>query len=188
MHTNDWENIFTVQYNDSGRLYLIQKGDAFSHDEEGMQFKFRMAVEAINLRNLNMGNQIYISLILVPEPECWCSQIMESLKDMCGIDDMKPEDVLVSDALGVCAAVRLTEEYADCKEDDECCNILDCKEAVEYLNKAALSIPAVSNLRGFFLDKTWNQIGNNGWDIICMVINGTNTIEEAYKNLASAAA
>lgn len=188
MHTNDWKDIFTVQYNDSGRLYLIQKGDAFSHDEEGMQFKFRMAVEAIDLRNLYMGNQIYISLVLVPEPECWCSQMMESLKHMCGIDDLKPEDVLVSDALGVCAAVRITEEYADCKEDDECRNILDCTEAIEHLNKAARLVPVASNLRGFFLDKTWNQIGNTGWDIIHMAVNGEDVIDESYKKMTSAVA
>lgn len=193
----DWRDIFEEEYNDDGQLNLVQKGSPYIHEEEGFYFKFHLAVEAIDLFHLTGdANQKYIafSLLLIPETEYWHENTMKELSDLTDIpaDELK-NCVTVSDAVSIGAAVRLIREEVKYEDetnpdennwDDGYYDILDCPQAVEKLNSIASIADTAVNFRGFLLDREWNRIGSNGWDIIEMAVKGKYLFENALSRMA----
>jgi hypothetical protein len=41
----------------------------------------------------------------------------------------------------------------------------------------------VDSMRGFYLDRQWNQIGTNGWDVLNEMVNGKDYIQASFDRL-----
>lgn len=176
----NWEEIFEESYNDDGSVILVSK-ETFHHEEEGLSFDYKYLMNIIDMSIATCGD-IYcidMSLKMMPEFKCWCEKELLDAARMIGYEEHSIEEIIKylmpSDALsaGNCITMMSEQVYYDSEEnEDGFYDPLDNEEVSKKLNVAASLVQAVDGLKGFYLDKGWNHIGTNGWDVLNHVIKG----------------
>ena len=136
-------------------LLFVSK-EEFTHEEEGLDFKYKYVIEVIDLEEHTGDDGAIMVLELVVAPDSLHEEIREEIKETIGLEgtdygvsylDIKQY------GLGVQMAIEEFEEFD-----------LDVIEG--KLDTLATLVPMVDSFRGFKLDNAWNLIGTTGWDTI----------------------
>ena len=160
------EEHFEERYNDAGYLFLLGKKE-FQHEEEGLNFKYRYAIKALDLEELSgvEGAPINIELLLVPNPESLCEETRESI-----ISTMGNEDIDYLDVAEYGISVSMADEYLVGVKEDKY-NLDDIEAVRERIEAITATYESMDSVRGFYLDRTWNRTGTTGWDTLNNAIN-----------------
>lgn len=153
------------------------------HREEGLDFDYTYILKAMDMNYLTgekseVGHWV-LELVLVPTPDSLTDEARQSVASTCGID---PADITSDDISsdGLCVQME-TDSIHGVTDDDAGIKMVD-----DRLNEAVAVIDIIDHMRGFNLDRCWNRIGSNGWDIInnyCKCGNGKSFITAGFERL-----
>ena len=158
----DWTEKFKeVSWTDEETLY--ESNELFHHNEDdGLDFDYKYYVRFIELDNL-----INYELLMVIMPNSMDKGVLKKMRNFYGGDNLHPIDII---------------DYG-CSITFGSGNIVDWDEEYEILIKIANVFECMDNLRGFYLDKTWNLIGSNGWDTIRHTLYGDDLFKPAMDRM-----
>lgn len=149
---------------------LIESGDecfyitrkTYRHEEEGLVFDYKYALKSLPTEvysdDCPEGTKDY-EIELVPMPHSLCPEIFQSVLDCVGLTesdmDWENEERLIPDMDAYGATIRMSVAMVEGEhEESKVCDI------------AANAIDCIDALVGFFLDRKWNAVGNDGWDLL----------------------
>lgn len=145
-------------------LYITKK--TYHHEEDGLVFDYKYILSAIPTEIFTNGSLCY-NLEVVPMPNSLHQKHLEDVLDMDGytIDDVDLTDTnqvnfLLNSIYQYGLSVNVGNEVVKGEHDMDA-----------IANKCANIIPTIQILFGFYMDRKWNMIGNDGWDIIQDAIN-----------------
>lgn len=143
---------FDEVYFDEDNVFFVSK-ETFKHEEEGLTFNYKYAIQAAYCEG-----RIYYSLELVPCADSLCEKKRNDIISSCGCED---EEISIYDIVSYGCSVSMGCESVESEEIDE-----------RYFDLIASVFETTDRLRGFYLDKYVNRIGNTGWDLLEDFING----------------
>ena len=161
---------FETLYDDGGSFH--QSKEVFRHDvDDDLNFDYRICVEVIDWQEATGEDdkEFILELKLVPEFKSLSPKHQASVLSCCGIDEA---EVNAWDVSSYGLNVMLASE--ECHYDE-----LDAK-----LEAVANVFESINSLRGFYLDRYVNRIGNTGWDLLFDFINGEDYVKAALGRLA----
>lgn len=165
------EDKFVERYNDGGEAYYVSK-QTFNHVEDGLNFRYKYVIEVVDLREFCSENKVTVNLMIVPTLQSLSEKNRNSiLRDFGG-------DVSTYDIARYGLKVALGGEEFDI--DDEDSDWEDREEIRECLNGIANIFETINGMRGFWLDRIQNGIGNTGWDFLNDYINDQSFTEAAF--------
>ena len=155
------EDLFEVLYDETDRFFAYSK-ETFTHDfEEGnLNFKYKYVIEADYC-----DGDIYYAFYLVPMPE---SLYKDKLESVLAYSDIDAEDCSIYDVRSYGLGVLFGSTKTNGKNVNE-----------DTIDAIANAMPTMDRLRGFYLDKIQNLIGNSGWDYLNEYINGIDATKVA---------
>ena len=166
------EDKFVERYNDSGEAIYVSKR-TFNHVEDGLSFRYKYLVEVCDMREISGDNKVGVNLYIVPT--------FQSLSEKNrGFFDGKPNPKhdITDEIHRYGCSVFMGGESFDMDEETP----WDEDERIaEALNTAANVFETINSLRGFYLDRVQNGIGNTGWDFLKDYINGEPYVEAAFQ-------
>lgn len=159
----NYEDLFDVILDDSESFLAVSK-ETFKHDEEenNRAFEYKYIIEAVYCE----GSWFY-SLEFVINPKDMHESIRAKICDSCDVDD---ENVAFENAHYYGCTIPMGTERVDGEE-----------LSYDVINGIASVFEIIDRLRGFYLDKYQNRIGNTGWDYIDEFVNGNNAFEKVLK-------
>lgn len=150
---------FNVVYND-GDSIVLETEKVFHHEEDGLNFKYRYAIEAVNYYEITgeieYKGQFYVTIYLIVEKQSLHSEKAKSLTDSHCIEF---GDIVTSDLIAEGYSISFAEDVVEENNLDEC--ILFSKHLIPHLD----------SMRGFYLDKPFNALGTNGWRLLHDFVN-----------------
>lgn len=160
---------FETIFDDCGSFH--QSKEMFRHDDDDLGFDYRICVEVVDWQEATGEDdkELVLELKLVPEFKSLSPKYQSSVLSCCGIEEAEVNALDVS-SYG-CNVLLASEE---CKYDE-----LD-----EKLEAIANVFESINSLRGFYLDRYVNRIGNTGWDYLNGFINDEDYIQTALGRLA----
>lgn len=150
------KNDFILVYEGDGETFYQHK-KTFVSEEEELPFEATYLVKVMDVYKLTGDkefkgvNDVEVEFVILPNS--LSKPIAESIRDSVGTseeDEIYIEDIITHGG----ASVRFAIETV--REEEVECKVLEAMNAVEFLN----------DFRGFYLDKPWNGLGTNGWDVI----------------------
>ncbi|MBR2881774.1 MAG: hypothetical protein IKB96_05380 [Prevotella sp.] len=179
----DWTEKFDEVYNDDGRLVLESKETFKDSDNYYGEYEYKYAIRCNDLPTLGSDDSsISVELLYVVLPKYWSKTKQEDAMHMycvSSMDDMWFDDCLEYAIPFGCECI----DYDENEYEDGFYNVLENEDVVNCLNIAASVIDGIDSMRGFSLDKTWNRIGNTGWDILDDVMLDKNMIKSALERM-----
>lgn len=178
---------FDVLYDDGGEMKLITKETYSTEADEDMPaFKYKYVLNCMDLTAFGTNQKaIVIQCLMCPLPE-YVNK--ETLKEITDEVDYYFSDVARSDILP-----NMGDEYInydDVPEDENgnrwyefYYHLTDNKDFVQVLNVAATMIDGMNDLRGWRMDRRWNQIGSTGWDLLRHLLLGENWIRKSINRI-----
>jgi hypothetical protein len=167
---DDWESEI---YYETKRTYI--------HEDDGLNFKYKYAVRVEDLYELT-GDEDYkgkfeIGLYLVPSEDSMNESVRNRVKKSCGLEegDRLYVSDIISYGLGACL---LSETVSNCR-------YIEGTKVKGKLAAIANLLEAIDSMRGFYLDRAWNQIGTNGWDVLNEMVNGKDYIQASFDRLGA---
>lgn len=184
-----WKKKFDEEYSDDGQLTLLSKEIYKAEaDEDIPAFEYRYIIKAIDLQVFGSDQKtICTRLYMCPLQQYWKSEVLKGLSE----DDS--EDWFFEDAVNSDILPYIGEEYLDYTDDDVLpdkngnkwydyfYHITDWSKANELLNIIATVLDPMNSTRGYGLDQVWNQLGNNGWDLLEHILKGKDWLNAALK-------
>lgn len=184
-----WKEKFDEEYSDGGQLTLLSKEIYKAEaDEDIPAFEYRYIIKAIDLQAFGSDQKtICIRLYMCPLHQYWNYEVFNSISGDYN-EDWIFEDAVDSDILPC-----IGEEYLDYTDDDVLpdengnkwydyfYNITDWQKANELLNIIATVLDPMNSTRGYGLDQVWNQLGNNGWDLLEYILKGKDWLNAVLK-------
>lgn len=169
------EDKFIEQGNDGGEAYYVSK-QTFNHVEDGLSFRYKYAVEVVDLREFCDENKVSVNLFIVPTLLSLSKKNRDSILSDFGCDIPKCD--LTPDILRFGCGVCLGGEAFEAGEDD---SWEDVDGVRECLNGIANIFETINAMRGFWLDRIQNGMGNTGWDFLNDYINDKPFMEAAFQ-------
>lgn len=167
---NNFEDKFEYEQNDFEQKILVSK-EIFTHKEDDLEFKYRYVIECTQ-RYWENKDDYLVQLHFVICPESLNEKYKAGVMECAGLEN--PNDILVSDLLMYGGAdISFGEEIA---EEDEL-------EAV-FLATANV-FESMDSIRGFYIDRYWNQIGSTGWDTINHAVKGDDLFKPAFDRMSA---
>lgn len=152
-----WKNTFIGPYGvnyDDEELYIESK-EVFNHEEEGFPFKYKYVITAIQFDDI-----LQYEVSLVPMPTSLHPEVRKKVADFCGIEE---SELVVKDVydygIYVCFGHHTTDNINGTPPFEE-----------DVLNGLAYAVGYANRMRGFYLDRKINRVGNSGWDMLHMAI------------------
>lgn len=162
---NEFEAEYRDDTYDMSALYVSKR--TFLHEEEGMTFEYKYLIQIDAF-----DGSTYYSLHLCPTQAYLHHNIVDSIFAMCGFDENNcPNDIDFSDIISYCGAIQMGKTYI--KEGE--------KIDDEVINLIANVYETIDGLRGFYLDRKQNMLGNNGWDKLNYFLNDEDYIKKALE-------
>lgn len=146
------ETKFDEIFNDTDMVFYESK-EIFHHEEEGLTFDYKYAIAGEYCEG-----ELYYSLYLVPCVDSLSEEKRASVASCCGIDE---EEITIYDIWSYGCNVHLGTEKEKGEEFND-----------EYFNLIASVFETINSMRGFYLDRYVNRIGNTGWDMLNDFVNG----------------
>lgn len=180
-----YEDKFDILYDDGGQMLLITK-DIYSTDADGNMpaFEYKYILNCIDMSAFgSKSNTIAI--------ECFLCPLVEYINANALVNITDEPDYYYSDAGTSGVLPRLGEEFInyDPKDipPDEYGNrwydyynrLTDNNDFVQTLNTAATVLDNANEMRGFSLDKVWNEIGTTGWDLLENLLLGEDWLKKS---------
>lgn len=178
----NWLDLFEEYYNDDGGMVAFSK-ETYKHGfdfKDTYKFEYKLCIKAESMASFLSDdeeghNDVYIELLIVPLPKYLNSKIKNEIVDCMGVEDIDVYDIV---SYGSCP--YLDRDYLTLGDNADFYDITENEEVVKMLNACTTACETINNLKGFYLDKTWNIIGNTGWDLLDNMINGEDYITKAY--------
>ena len=182
---------FDVMYDDGGEMKLITKETYSTEaDEDIPAFKYKYVLNCMDLQAFGSEEKsIVIQCLMCPLPEYVNKKV---LSDISNDDDI---DYYFSDATSSGVLPNMGDEYINydpeqIPEDengnrwyDYYYHLTDNKYFIQVLNVAATMIDGMNDLRGWRMDRGWNQIGSTGWDLLRHLLLGENWIKKSINRI-----
>ena len=181
---------FDVLYDDDGgEMKLITKETYSTEADEDMPaFKYKYVLNCMDLQAFGLQDKaICIQCLMCPLPEYVNKETLKEITD--------EVDYYFSDATSSGVLPNMGDEYINydleqIPEDengnrwyDYYYHLTDNKDFVQVLNVAATMIDGMNDLRGWRMDRTWNQIGSTGWDLLRHLLLGENWIKKSINRI-----
>lgn len=143
---------FVCVFDDDDMVFYESK-ETFHHEEEGLTFDYKYAIVGEYCEG-----KTYYSLDLVP-----CANSLNEKKraDVASCSCMDEEDIETYDIWSYGCNVHLGCESEEGEEFNN-----------KYFDLIASVFETINSMRGFYLDKAVNRIGNSGWDMLNDFVNG----------------
>lgn len=151
------ESVFDEEYKEEEELLLISK-QGYTHEEDDLTFSYKYYVNCV--KNYDNDKWIYIFGIVV-SPQSLNEKIAKEMLDFTGLENIEETSIMDILSFGGC--------------DVQCgCEIGGEREELNYniVDAAANIINLVESMFGFYMDKSWNNIGTDGWDTLRHAVNG----------------
>lgn len=161
---SDWKEKFSMSDWSRDEVTYFESNKTFSHTEEDFSFKYKYVIEFLEHFDSNNNKEDYLVILqMVILPESLTKINLEKVARFCEIEE---EEVNCYDLL----------DYGSFSVDFgvTTCEIGEIEETVIRISNV---FEMMDSLRGFFLDKRWNLIGTNGWDIVLHAVKD----EELFK-------
>lgn len=155
---SDYKDFFTESdWSDSEMMYF-ESNETFQHIDDDFSFNYKFIVEVAE-RYWENKEDFAVSLQMVVLPESCNKEELESVAFPAGI---KTEEVTWWDLLHN-GGFNVTFGKTICEKDSIDETILQISHVFKCMN----------GLFGFYMDKVWNMIGSDGWDIVRHAVLGT---------------
>lgn len=160
--------------------WLISKR-IFLHEDDGLTFKYRYVILVKDYSDDFAEDEIptpngEVTMFLEVCPESLCDKVKNNIASTYG-DENKVYPCDVSDyGLGVV----MGREQIDIQDKWW----TEQSQIIEKLNDIASVYVVMDSLRGFHIDKIWNHIGNNGWDLLDECVNGNSFVQSALSRIS----
>lgn len=154
---NSWEKEFDCFLDDDETAFFVSLETFKSRDDAELKsFDYVYAIEC--LRDYD-NNRWFYSLHMVPDKRDIKKELIENVASTCCVrtDEVNFYDIVSYGGLSVSFGCATSNG-----------------EEIDYdiITQIAHVYRTMDALRGFYLDKTWNAIGCDGWDILCHALNG----------------
>lgn len=143
---------FDVIWGDNDEFIFYESKETFHHEEEGLTFDYKYVIVGEYCEG-----KMHYTLYLVPCPNSLGEEKRKSVAACGGID---VEDIEAYDIWSYGCNILIGSE---CEEGEVFNNV--------YFDLIASVFEIVDSMRGFFLDRYVNRIGNNGWDMLNDFVN-----------------
>ncbi|MFW5895372.1 MAG: hypothetical protein ACOCT9_01380 [archaeon] len=164
------KNDFKVYYENDYYKQFLSK-ETFEHREEGLNFDYKYLISIRFLENYEIEEEIddfekcFVNIYLIPTSDSMCEKIKESLGEWFYYDAVR-----IGHVVRMLSSGPILSDKAD-------------KKACEAMN----AVVPIDGMRGFYLDRPWNEIGTTGWDKIKELIGKidnciTDSIERMIQN------
>lgn len=147
---------------DDGNSIIFETEKVFHHIEDGLDFKYRYryAIETVKCYeatdDIEYKEKIHVAIYMIVDKQSLHSDKIRSLvKSHC----IEYEEIIASDLISEGYSVVFAEDIIEEDNLDEC--VLFSKHLIPHLD----------SMRGFYLDKPFNMIGTNGWDLLNDFVN-----------------
>lgn len=160
----DFSEHFEEIFCDESATFLSKK--EFLHEEDGLTFKYKYSVKVIDLYDYigeSEDEPIVISLELLVSPDSLNKEQSDSIKSLYGFEDEQDYELTYYDVQDSGNGILMATEEI---ETDRELDFLEEVERTDRLNAIASVYEIIDSMRGFYLDKAWNRIGTNGWDLV----------------------
>ena len=174
-------NLFKEIYNDDGRIYL-ETAHTYQHVEDGLIFEYKYVLSITDystwMDSINPDFPYFAELYLIPTPESLDKGVLKELAECNGIeqDEVTIYDLIIegdSVMLGATEGLyQIMDANAGKMKDNEVYEGFTEEDIPELINLVSNVIDAIDMVRGFYLDRVFNGIGWNGWDVIQKLVNG----------------
>lgn len=159
-----WEVIL-----DGGEEAYFQTKETFLHEEENLTFEYKYVIQLAGVVDDESDDVHFFSnLFLVPLIKYIHPDIVTKIMKFCGRE--KAEDITVDEIIFETCCPTLCHETPNFKrqksDDFYGWDWIEIKKVQNYLRKAYESIKLINSIRGFYLDKHENLLGNTGWDFL----------------------
>lgn len=143
---------FDVMWGDNDDFIFYESKETFHHKEEGLTFDYKYVIVGEYCEG-----KMHYTLYLVP---CANSLGEEKRKSVAACSGIGVEDIETYDIWSYGCNILMGSE----SEEGETFNN-------EYFDLIASVFEIVDSMRGFFLDRYVNRIGNNDWDMLNDFVN-----------------
>lgn len=172
------EDKFVEYYNDGGEAYYVSK-QTFNHVEDGLSFRYKYMIEVVDFREFCDENKITVNLFIVPTLWSLSQNKRDNVLSDFGSDipksDLTPDILRTGYGVSLGGEVFEVGDYDDDPDWESRDDIRDC------LNVVANVFETINAMRGFWLDRVQNRIGNTGWDFLNDYINDKPFMEVAIQ-------
>ncbi|WP_270425457.1 hypothetical protein [Blautia intestinalis] len=180
---------FDILYDDGGEMKLITKETYSTEADEDMpEFKYKYVLNCMDLQVFGSEEKsIVIQCLMCPLPEYVNKETLKEITN--------EVDYYFSDATSSGVLPNMGDEYINYDPEqipeDENGNrwydyyyyLTNNKDFVQVLNVAATMIDSMNDLRGWRMDRVWNQIGSTGWDLLRYLLIGENWTKKSINRL-----
>ena len=169
---------FELVYSDECKVLMISRKE-YEHVEDGLTFKYRYIIRALDLTEATGedGEPIVVELLLTPTHDSLCEEERKSISEsMMWSSHGLSDEWKTIDIAEYGSAVTMECEAIELVNEDEY-SLMELAEMVDVVERITMVYEAIDSLRGFFLDRPWNLIGTNGWDTLKSAVNN----EELFK-------
>lgn len=153
---------------------ILLTNKTYKHEEEGLNFEYKYAISAIDMRaftgdeQFTEDNAFCIEIYLVVSPTSLDKNVMKDIKEStCGYCEYQ-------DILQYGLGVRMLYENKG----------YPVENIEEIMYKIANFIEPMDHIRGFYLDRYVNKISSTGWDLIFNCVDGESFIKRAIKRIS----
>lgn len=163
----DFDELFEdIHSNDSVDFYMSKKKYHFKGN--GLEFDYHYTVSVFDMYERSgeedCKGRLDFELKIVPTLEYLHPEYIKGMKEFLGLeDDETPDDFDISDyGTGVTVGysmVKGVQSWMDTRIRDELEFIASCMPLIEEKGE------------DYYFDKTWNQVGNDGWDSLNLELN-----------------
>ena len=136
----------------------------------------KYVIEVMDFREFCDEDKVTVNLMIVPTLQSLSEKNRKSVVDQFG-DDIPTFDITEDIARYGLQVALGGEEF---EVDDEDSDWEDREEIRECLNGIANIFETINSMRGFWLDRIQNGIGNTGWDFLNDYINDQSFTEAAF--------
>lgn len=159
---SDYEKHFTESDWSDGDTMYFESNETFEHIDDGFSFKYKFIVEVAE-RYWENKEDFAVALQMVVLPQSCNLEKLERIAESSGIEvkEITWRDLLMEGGFNVTFGEDI------CKKDEIRDTIIKISHVYECMN----------GLFGFYLDKVWNRIGSNGWDVVSHAVLGTNLFD-----------
>lgn len=178
----NWLDLFEVYRDYDGEMVAFSK-KTYKHGfdfEDTYKFEYKLCIKAESMASYLAEdeegyNDIHFELFIVPLTKYLNSKIKNEIADCMCEEEIDLYDIV---SYGGCPYLDRDCLTLDNNADFDC--VTENKEVVKMLDACATTCETTNNLRGFYLDRTWNMIGNTGWDLLDNMINGEDYVTKAF--------
>ena len=155
------ETKFDEVFNDEEMLFFVSK-ETFRHEEDGLTFDYKYVIVGEMY-----DDKTYYSLNLVPCANSLGEKKRSEVASCCCVDE---NELTTYDIWSYGCSVCFGCESEECEEIKD-----------EEFNLIASVFEIMNSMRGFYLDKYVNRIGNNGWDMLNDFVNDIPFLSKFHK-------